>query len=662
MQGTPSVKRLVMFKHGVAYIERGGPASGPFELSFKKDEMNDVLKSLAVWVAKGEARVGAVAFEKPEDPQVELERRKLNLPGWGTMLALLGVLKGRKVRVSTGGAAREGEVVGVEAESIGERGERRRLVLREEDAKVSLVDFSTIESFELAEAPSRADLAFFVDRSRAASSGENRTVKIDVSGNADDLRVSYVVPAPTWRVSYRIAKSKEDTMVMGWGIVHNPVDEDLESLDLVLTTGQPVSFVIDLYNPKSVHRAVVEEESRAVAGPTRYERAPLPAGGRGMPPPPSRVAAPGAPPMAHAAMRRSSMAMPMQSAAEEEEAPDTGRTFGTAGESMAGAASYEDRGELFEYRVGAKIGLKRGGSAMVPLFASKAESNKERIWRLGSPPSPDLVITFKNTTGAVLEEGPAVIYDDDVYAGEAMLPYSARGSEVKLAFAKDLGVRCRYAGTQERVATGVGLSRTDMIEELREEMHQEISAESDYDEEVEVIIELPKFHSRNIAPGSFQPFEETSSFRRFKLKVPPRGKAVEKVVEYWVVSQRYQYGSIQMSALYNWTKKGLLDPQVATRLGEVLKLWADATQHDQERKRQEAQRNDAYQKQTKISEQLQVLKESGPEGALRLRYVKELEAEQDRVNAAERKIDELVGAAQRARDAAAEKLAQLTAK
>ena len=48
MSVEPRVRRMVMFKHGVAYLERGGPAEGPFELSFKRDEMNDVLKSLAV--------------------------------------------------------------------------------------------------------------------------------------------------------------------------------------------------------------------------------------------------------------------------------------------------------------------------------------------------------------------------------------------------------------------------------------------------------------------------------------------------------------------------------------------------------------------------------------------------------------------------------------
>ena len=64
---SPRVRRLVVFKHGVAYVERAGPADGPFTLSFKREEMNDVLKSLAVWVAEGEGTVGAVAFEADEE-------------------------------------------------------------------------------------------------------------------------------------------------------------------------------------------------------------------------------------------------------------------------------------------------------------------------------------------------------------------------------------------------------------------------------------------------------------------------------------------------------------------------------------------------------------------------------------------------------------------
>ena len=50
MSQAPPVTRLTVFKHGIAFVERAGPCEGAFELSFRSEEMSDVLKSLAVWV------------------------------------------------------------------------------------------------------------------------------------------------------------------------------------------------------------------------------------------------------------------------------------------------------------------------------------------------------------------------------------------------------------------------------------------------------------------------------------------------------------------------------------------------------------------------------------------------------------------------------------
>ncbi len=644
---------MVMFKHGVAYLERGGPAEGPFDLSFKKDEMNDVLKSLAVWVAKGDAQIGALAFEKPEDPEAELERRKLNLPAWGTMLALLGAIKGRRIAALVDGARREGEVIGVEAESLGDRGERRRLLLREGDGRITMHDVATLESIELLDPASRADLAFFVDRSRAASAGETRSVHIDVRGKAEDLRVSYVVPAPTWRVSYRIARSKDETVLMAWGIVHNPADEDLEEISLVLTTGQPVSFVIDLYNPKNVRRAVVEESERAIAAPTQFERAAARSRSYGGPP-----AAGAAEP---AARGMTSFAM-VEALSVDEDAPDTGRSFGDAAMEEGAAAAYADRGELFEYKVAAPVSLKRGGSAMVPLVASKLPSEKERIWRVGPPSSPDLVVTFKNVSGAVLEEGPAVIYDDNVYAGEAMMPYTARGSEVKLAYAKDLAVRCRFDSTHRSVISALRVGEGAMIEEIRAEVHHTFRADSDHAEPARVVFELPKVLGRVFDAAEQKPFESTASYHRFEMTVAPQSFTTINATEVWVERRKVAFTNVSGHQLGVWMEGRLLDQGTYNALAQVLSLWNDATKYEGTRTRVEVMQREAYAKQTKLAEQLKVLKDTGPEGALRLRYVKELEAEQDKVNGCEAEMARLSGEAQRARENANTALRTLTTK
>lgn len=635
MSTSPRVQRMVLFKHGVAYLERSGPAEGAFELSFKKDEMNDVLKSLAVWVARGDAKVGAIAFEKPEDPERALDERRLNYNLWQTLQGLVGSARGRRVSIDAG-ATLEGEIIGAEAWPGGEGPEQRRVLLRTDEGTVVVVDFKEVRTLRLLEPSSRADLAFFLDRRRAATSGESRTVQVSVTGRAEELRVSYVIPAPTWRVSYRLARSAQGATFLAWGIVHNPADEDLDDLDLTLTTGQPVSFDIDLYHPRNVRRVVVEESSRALAAaPTQFERA------RSAPPPARPASAPmagGPPPGAPAPQARAMMQAFADRAAD------------------ASASSYEDRGELFEYHVAQKVSLKRGSSAMVPLFAAPLEAKKERIWRDGSPPQPDIVLSFKNGTGAVLEEGPTVVYDDDVYAGEAMVPYTARGAEVKLAFAKDLAVRCKKTTSHKRFGTGIRLADGFLAEEQRQELHHELTAESDHDEAVLVVFELPKTTSRAIAPEHAQPFEETSSYRRFTATVAPRSKATVTVVERWQDSQRFEYLTLTSAHLASWLEYRFLDRQTFDRLSEIIATQAEAQSFDLRRTRFEAEQAAAYAKQTKLTEQLQVLKEGGPEGQLRLRYVGELQAEQDKVNACEKEIRKLRDAAEAARQRVVEQM------
>jgi hypothetical protein len=447
---------------------------------------------------------------------------------------------------------------------------------------------------------------------------------------------------------------------MAWGIVHNPADEDLTDLDLTLTTGQPVSFLVDLYNPKNVRRAVVEETSRAAAAPTRFERAPtmapprlaraMPAGVPpfpGTPPPAPRMEAPMAPP-----------------AADDEET--TGEhdmlavALTRAAADMGGAADYVDRGELFEYRVAQRISLKRGGSAMVPLLGTKIDSKKERIWRLGSPPNPDLVLTFKNDTGAVLEEGAAVVYDQAVYAGEAMLPYSARGVEVKLAFAKDLGVRCKHASQTRTITSGIRLSREAAVEEQRGEEHHELVAESDHAEDIEVVFEMPKSHGRTIDPEHGQPFEDTLHYRRYRVKVPARGRGTMKVVERWHQSQRYQYGVLSMHYLQYWLEGRFLDRAAYDQLAAVLGAWDRARELEAQHSSVQREQQEAYTKQKRLSEQLAVLKDGGKEGELRLRYVRELEAEQDKVNRCEAEMRRLRDAIEASKREGNERLYALT--
>ncbi len=659
MSDVPKALRLVMFRHGVAYVERGGPAEGTFEMSFKLSEMNDVLKSLSVWVAAGEARIGAVAFEGADDPKEALAERNLLLDDDAVARGLLLALRGRTVAAQVGEGWLEGEVLGLEETPNSDGPPRRQLVLRSAKDQVTLVDLAQASDIKLAEAQSCVDLAFLVDRSRAVSTGAARSVQVQLTGAADDLRVAYVIPAPVWRVSYRLALTDESSsegqdtsqaILMAWGIVHNPVDEALDDIELTLTTGQPVSFVIDLYHAKRVDRVVVEEKRRAASAPREFER------GYGGPPPPA--AAPG-PPMAMAAPA------PQASPAGAAGLPPPRRraakqmvdSFTAVAED---AASAVDRGELFEYRLSEPVSLKRGGSAMVPLATAQLKARKERIWRDGSEPNPDLLVTFDNDSELVLEEGPVVVYDDGGYAGEAMLPYSARGAEVKLGYAKDLAVRCRRDSTTHHEIASVVLGDVGFVQEQRVSLVHSLRAESDHDSEVEVIFELPKAHGRGLDPDGPKPVEVTASRRRFAVVVPGHDSAKVEVREVWTTSQTIEYRHMSAAHLESWLADQHLDARCVAELTDVLKAWDEAGRLDQERELVKHARQGAFDKQSKLSEQLGVLRDTGEEGKLRLRYVRELGEAQDEVNRCEDQIRELRAQAEAKRRQAEKQLAALT--
>ena len=76
------VRRVVLYKNGVGYVERGGEASasGPVTLTFRADEMTDVLKSLSVSATNGSVERVRVAggFDR------------------GTLVELLDVLEARR--------------------------------------------------------------------------------------------------------------------------------------------------------------------------------------------------------------------------------------------------------------------------------------------------------------------------------------------------------------------------------------------------------------------------------------------------------------------------------------------------------------------------------------------------------------------------------------
>ena len=87
------------------------------------------------------------------------------------------------------------------------------------------------------------------------------------------VRVGYVVENPIWKTSYRLVmspKGGEKPYLQGWAVVENPSDEDWKDVRMVLVSGRPISFQMDLYTPLYVQRPTVVPELFQGLRPVAY--------------------------------------------------------------------------------------------------------------------------------------------------------------------------------------------------------------------------------------------------------------------------------------------------------------------------------------------------------------------------------------------------------
>ena len=112
------VKKVIIFKHGVSYYILGGilKGSGKFELEFKIDEMNDVLKSLFVLDTSKKGYISSISYDAAIETSQLLKSIMLNIPDRDSFSSLVTQIKGADVTLTIGGAKKvSGKIMGIES-------------------------------------------------------------------------------------------------------------------------------------------------------------------------------------------------------------------------------------------------------------------------------------------------------------------------------------------------------------------------------------------------------------------------------------------------------------------------------------------------------------------------------------------------------------------
>ena len=644
------VKKVIIFKHGVSYYILEGIVKGTdtFEIEFKIDEMDDILKSLFVLDTSEKGYISSISYDAALDTSQLLKSIMLNIPDVDSFTSLVAQIKGAAVDLTVGGAKKiSGTIMGIETVQKVVKNEKlveKKLVLLEDQEFIKKISFDEIKSLDILNEDIKKDLKFFLDTVIAGKKKDAKKIIINCESGGEDenernIFVSYIRESPIWKTSYRLIISKQQAienkcLLSGWSLIENTTNQDWENIELSLVAGMPVSFKYEFYRPIFIERPVIRPPKVLSAKPTEIEE--------GLEKEEFRELAMVEMAPAKAMKRRAKMAA---SGAP----PPVGAVSGAGGYGRTTFSDDElldkiknqtqtqtkDLGELFEYNITKPVSIKRKQSALVPILTESIKAKKILLYNKNEhDKNPNACIEITNNTNLTLERGPATIIYDDNLAGEAIIPFLNKDDTRLLNYAIEQAVIITHEQKSEnlsvhKVTFGSGYS----YEHYYSNLTTIYKIRNKTDEEKELYLDHPKNYNFEFIEKPMDP-EETPNYWRFKISLKPKD-----AITFTLKEQREDYTS---NYLWNWAKedflkrvgfyvkKKFIDAELETQLKEIATLIQKLNDFNTRRDKLYQERDLMTDEQARLRDNISVLGDDSQSITLKERYVKKLNDQENR--------------------------------
>ncbi len=279
------VTQVILFNSGVGYFQREGEVQGttPVDLSFSSGDLNDLLKSFVLQDLDG-GKITSVGYDSQDPIEKTLQSFALDLTYNPTYGQILNQARGEKIELTfqaSKGAAGTltGIITGMETRQKPGSGENLGVAYTGQDFLNLLcadgfrsVPLEQVERVRFLNPALEEEIRRALAALASAHDTQKKKVRLSFSGKAKrTVRVGYVLDNPIWKTSYRLIMDKDGKgHLQGWALVENVSDDDWNNVRMVLVSGRPISYQMDLYAPLYVPRPIVEPELFASLRPPNY--------------------------------------------------------------------------------------------------------------------------------------------------------------------------------------------------------------------------------------------------------------------------------------------------------------------------------------------------------------------------------------------------------
>ncbi len=317
-------------------------------------------------------------------------------------------------------------------------------------------------------------------------------------------------------------------------------------------------------------------------------------------------------------------------------------------------------GEQFEYKLSQPITIRRNESGLLPIVHTEVDGEKVSLYNAASGEThPRLAVWLKNTSALTLDAGAFTVIDASSFAGEGLVETIQPGESRLLSYALDLGVEVSSTTQSER-------QRVEQVEISHGvmRMHSKMTEKKTYlirnnDQKARtIVLEHPVRQSWTLVQTQ-TPAESSASYYRFRLDAKPKTTTEFTVRAETPQLTTYGISNITPEQVTIWLKEKSIDPEVEKALSAIMAKKAEINDLQRKAANLEEEQSGIFRDQARVRDNLQRLGRTTEEDALRQRYVRQLNEQENRlgeIKTEQAKIESARAAAQKQLDDMIEKL------
>ena len=652
----PELKRVMLSTGGVGYFEYQTQVSGDAQIALpvRMDQVDDVLKSIVVFDDKG----GTGFVQLPSRAPLSDIFRGLPFgpEALNSNAALVQALKGSQVSVN-GPARLDGRIVSVveETEKTGDdHGQitRHRVGVMTDDGLRQFV-LEDAENISFSDPVLQGQINQALVSVAEHREGQGRTLKIRANGEGSrTVTIAYVVEAPLWKSSYRLATGvgPGKAHMQGWAILENVSGTDWNDIDLTVVTGNPVTFRQALYQTYYVSRPEIpvevlgrilpraDEGAVAAADVADDRKAEMTRGE-------AAVAAPAPPPPPPAPVMRSA-ARPSRLHGADGNTPTSGGFAPQMAKPMA--AESKEAATQVVFHLPNKVSVMNGQSLAVPIVDRSVPGELVALYQRETHPThPLAAVRLTNDSGTGLPPGVLTLYDvqtDDKknqitsYIGDAQLSTLPDGEARVLAFALDQKITIDHEDKAEQTIANATLVGGVFKASAVDERTTVYTIKGAPKEDRKVVIEHPREAGWNLIAPDPKSSEMTPDRWRIPVEVKAGQTVKFPVTTQWPREETQQLVDIDLDTVLAYAANAKLTEAQRAAFTKMAEMKRAAAAIDGQIETEGQARDRVFEDQERLRENIKAV----PAGsALQQRYLRSMGDLEDQADAHKKNIDRL---------------------